>query len=209
MYNLFKEKFKEDVKAWDYFIEFIAADNYASLIYDFNHKFEWLLEDRKFAMSLMSIYDPALLKSDYYDHLGDMYYEKILKPNQSKNKDLFLITMDDAYNMVKMSVGETDAPIKILDPTIGTGRYLMAAHKIVPNALLFGVDSDLRALKIAFTNFTIHGIPGYLLHADTSVHDVEMETDEGIYNWQFANEWNSCIDKLKAKKCKIIEKSRQ
>jgi len=206
VYNLFKEKYKDSVKSWDQFIEFIAADNNASLIYQLNDKLEWLFEDKRLLKSLMTKYNPALLRSDYYDHLGDMYFEKILKPGHSQNKDLFLISMNDAYDMIKKTIGENDAPIKILDPNVGTGRYLMAAHKIVPNALLFGVDSDLRALRIVFTNFTIHSIPGYLLHADTSVHDIEMETDEGIYNWQFANEWNSCIEKLKAKKRKIKDK---
>ena len=208
MYNIFSKKFKDEVIAWDHFIDFLAVDNCGSLIYQFRHKFEWLFEDNKLVNSLMSIYNPALLRSDYYDHLGEMYFEKILNPKQSQDRNLSLMTMNDAYTMAKMSFGETDAPLKILDPVVGSGRYLMAVYKIAPNALLFGVDTDLRALRIAFTNFAIHGIQGYLLHADTRIHDTEIDTDEGIYNWQFANKWYSHIDKLKTKIKDKIQKQK-
>lgn len=76
----------------------------------------------------------------------------------------------------------------------------MAAHKTAPNALFFGVDVDLRALRIAFINFAIHGISGYLLHADSLAHDTDISTDDGIYNWHFANRWDSCMNKLKKTK---------
>lgn len=209
MYKLFTMKFKDNVKAWDYFIDFLAVDNQGRLIHQLSHKFEWLFEDNKLVNSLMSIYNPALLRSDYYDHLGEMYFEKILKPRQSQDRNLSLMTMNDAYTMAKMSFGETDAPLKILDPVVGSGRYLMAVHKIAPNALLFGVDNDIRALRVALTNFAIHGIQGYLLHADARIHDVEIDSDEGIFNWMFANKWYSCIDKLKMKKCRIADKIKQ
>ena len=199
MYGLFTVKFKDDVKAWDNFIDFLAADNQGALIHQLNHKFEWLFEDCKFANSLNNIYKPKLLETDYYDHLGDMYYEKILNHKQSQEKDLSLVTMNDAYTIMKLSFGKTSAPVNILDPTAGTGRYLMAAYKINPDAMLLGIDTDLRALRIAFTNFAIHGIPGYLLHADTRIHDIEMDTDEGMFNWNFANKWYSHIDRLKLK----------
>ena len=65
--------------------------------------------------------------------------------------------------------------------------------------MLFGIDTDLRSLRIAFTNFAIHGIQGLLLHADTRIHDIEMDTDEGMFNWNFANKWYSNIDRLKLK----------
>lgn len=208
MYNIFSKKFKDEVIAWDHFIDFLAVDNCGSLIYQFRHKFEWLFEDNKFVNSLMSIYNPTLLRSDYYDHLGEMYFEKILNPKQSQDRNLSLMTMNDAYTMAKMSFGETDAPLKILDPVVGSGRYLMAVYKIAPNALLFGVDTDLRALRIALTNFAIHGIQGYLLHADTRIHDTEIDTDEGIYNWQLANKWYSHIDKLKTKIKDKIQKQK-
>lgn len=207
VYGLFTEKFKDDKKAWDYFIEFLAVDNQGRLIHQLYHKFEWLLDDNKFTSSLMRMYNPALLRSDYYDHLGDMYFEKIIGLKQSQGNDLPLSTENDADGLIKTSFEKTIATKIILDQNAGTGRYLMAAHKINPNAMLFGVENDLRALRIAYTNFAIHNIPGYLLHADTRIHNIDMDTDEGMFNWTFANKWYSQINKLKTRKCEISNKT--
>ena len=86
--------------------------------------------------------------------------------------------------------------MNILDPAVGSGRLLMAAYKRAPHARLFGVDIDLRLVRIAFANFTIHKIPGYLLHADSLCHEIDIATEDGRNNWQHANRWYSCMDKL-------------
>lgn len=203
VYGLFTEKFKDDIKAWDHFIEFLAVDNQGGLIHQLCHKFEWLFDDNKSTNSLMRMYNPALLRSDYYDHLGDMYFEKIIGLKQSQGNDLPLSTENDADGLIKTSFENTIATKIILDQNAGTGRYLMTAHKINPNAMLFGVENDIRALRIAFTNFAIHGISGYLLHADTRIHNIDMDTDEGMFNWTFANKWYSHVDKLKTINCKM------
>lgn len=192
MYALFITKFKDRFKAWDYFLEFIAADHYGSLIYQFNHKLEWLFEDQKLTKSLLNIYDSKLLKSDYYDHLGELYFDKVIV-----DKNQSLMSHDTADKLAMLNIGNNDAPLKILDPCVGTGRYLMATARLAPNALVFGVDSNLRLLRIAYTNFLIHNIKGYVLHANKKIHDIELNTKNGIHNWQFANKWNSCIGQLK------------
>lgn len=200
MYEVLTGKFHDPYKAWDHFIEFLAVDNCGSLLYQLNHKFEWLFEDSWLADKLMKIYDPEVLRSDYYDHLGEMYLEKLVGTRQAQERGQFLTPMNVAESMAAMTIGQTDKPIRVLDPCVGTGRLLMAAHKTAPNALLFGADIDLRALQIAFANFAIHGISGYLLHADSLVHDTDISTDDGIYNWHFANRWDSCMNKLKKTK---------
>jgi hypothetical protein len=43
----------------------------------------------------------------------------------------------------------------------------------------------------------IHKIPVYMLHADISKHATNIADDDGYYNWQFANNWYSCMDDLK------------
>jgi len=200
MYDLLTEKFNDPVKAWDNFIEFLAVDNYGSLIYQLDHMFEWLFEDSRLADRLMKTYDPEKLRSDYYDHLGEMYLEKLVGTRQAQERGQFLTPMNVAESMAAMTIGQTDKPVRVLDPCVGTGILLMAAHKTAPNALFFGVDVDLRALRIAFTNFAIHGISGYLLHADSLAYDTDISTEEGRYNWQFANRWDSCMNKLKKTK---------
>ena len=197
MYDLLTDKFHDPIKAWDNLIDFVAVDNCGSLIYQINHKFEWLVEDSKLVKSIQETYNPELLQSDYYDHLGEMYLEKVVGQKQVQQRGLYLTPMNVAESMAAINVGKTDKKVKVLDPAVGTGRLLMAAYKQAPNGVFFGVDVDHRMLRIAFTNFAIHGISGYLLHADSLMHEIDISTKEGRNNWQYANKWYSCIEKLK------------
>ena len=143
MYDLLTQKFHDPVKAWDSLIEFLAVDNCGSLIHQLDHKFEWLFDDMDFAKRLTKAYDFELLKSDYYDYLGEMYLERIVGKKEAGKGGLYLTPMNVADSMAAMTIKETDKSLNILDPAVGTGRLLMGAHKRAPNALLFGVDIDL------------------------------------------------------------------
>ena len=197
MYELFSRKFNDSVRAWDSLLEFLAVDNNASLIHELDHGFEWLFADKKLLPAVLDAYDAKLLRSDFNDHLGEMYLEKIVSKTEAQKKGLFLTPVQVADALAKMTMEESLKNPTVLDPAVGTGRLLMAAYKVSPQAHLFGVDSDLRALRIATTNFFIHDIPGYLLHADSLLHETDISTEDGRYNWQFANSWYSCMDKLK------------
>lgn len=197
LYGVFAEKFNCQTLAWDRFVEFLAADNHASLIYEIRHTFRWLHGHASFADKVLKVYDNKLLKSDYYDHLGEMYLEKIVSESQAKRKGLFLVSSQTADSLAQKAIPETDERLRILDPAMGTGRLLMAAHRRAPKAFLFGVDSDLRSLRIAYTNFAVHDISAYLLHADSSRHETDISTQDGKYNWGYANNWYSCMDRLR------------
>ena len=209
MYDLISKKHNDPIKAWDSFIEFLAVDNCPPIFNQLDHKFEWLFEDKELADEIIKTYDVDLLKSDYYDHLGEMYLEKIVSKNEASRKGQFLTPMNVADAMADMTIEKTENSIKILDPAVGTGRLLMAAHKKAPNGLLFGVDIDLRALRVAFTNFAIHNISGYLLNADSLYHEIDISKVEGAQNWKYANRWYSCMDKLKPMKNVNVPTSNQ
>lgn len=197
MYDVFIEKFHDPVKSWDKLLEFLVADNSGSQIYKLNNRFEWLIQDSKLTDSVNNLYDSELLKSDYYDHLGDMYLEKIITKYAPKRKDIILTPQSLAESLAENIVKRTDMPMTILDPNVGTGRIIMAAHKIAPNATFFGVNKNLDLLRIALANLSIHNIPGYLLHADRHIHNIDLATEAGRNNWKYANMWFSCMDKLK------------
>jgi len=197
MYDLLTEKFSDPVRSWDSLVEFLAVDNCGELLYQLNHKFEWLFRDSKLAEAVMKTYDAELLRSDYYDHLGEMYLERIVSKKEAERKGRVLTPMHAADSIAQMTIQRTNEPLRILDPAVGTGRLLMAAHKIAPNSTVFGVDTDLRLLRIAFTNLAIHNISGYLLNADSLKHEINIATKDGRYNWQYANKWYSCMDRLK------------
>ena len=199
MYEILCRRFHDYDKAWDYLIEFIAVDNCPAILSQLEHKFEWLFKDKDLSDRLMSVYNPEVLKADMHDHLGDMYIENQSKSG-GKGKGQFL-TPDSVCDCIcKMTIGEakkTGRPLNILDPCVGTGRFLLYAHQYDPNANLFGVDIDLKALRVAFTNCAIHGIRAYFLHADSLFHEIDISKPEGVANWQHANKWYSCWDKLK------------
>ncbi len=196
-YDLFTSRCHDPLKAWDRFIEYIAVDNYALVLMELNHNFEWLFQDKLLVNELPKIYDNRLLRTDYYDHLGEIYFKKVLPRNSDEKKNLCLVSADIADYMVKLPGNIARHPIKILDTKVGTGRSLMAAYKKCQKSILFGVDKDIRLLRIAFANFAIHDIPGYLLNADYKKHEIDICKEDGKYNWKFSNYWSSNLDKLR------------
>lgn len=197
MYGLFTREFHDPVKSWDYMIDFLAADNCGQLLPQLDHKFEWLFENSKLVNAIKDVYDHKLLKSDYYDHLGEMYHERVISAYDAKRKGMFLTPVNVADMLSQMTLVSDKQEPNVLDPAVGTGRLLMSAYKVSPKARLFGVDIDLRALRIAFTNFAIHNVRAYLLHANSLLHEIDIAEEGGMHNWQYANSWYSCMDKLK------------
>jgi len=79
LYDAFREKFDNNAKAWDNYLEFIAADHSPLILPQLNHKFEWLMEDSELVNKIFDIYKPHLLQNDRYDYLGDIYKENCVK----------------------------------------------------------------------------------------------------------------------------------
>lgn len=197
VYGLVAREFDDRETAWDRFIEYIAAENAVSLAEQMPGFLGWLFANDRLRKQLPQTYDFRLHNSDYHDHLGDMYSEKMLSAGLGSRPTLSLTSFAHGDGLAKKLIPETANPIAILAPAVGTGGLLLAAHKRAPNAYLFGADPDLRALRIALTNFVVFDTDGYLLHADATRQETDIGTSEGRYNWQFANKWDSHMDELK------------
>lgn len=195
MYNILNEKIKDPILAWDYLIEFLATNNSAKLITKIKHNFEWLTKDNNLLSDLMTLYDPSLVEGDYHDYLGDLYQEIVAPKLKSKNHPM--LSENKAIKIAETQIGNTNKAKAILDPSVGTGRLLMAAYKIAPNAKLFGADYDIRKLRIAYTNLASHNIPAYLLHANPKKHEIDISKYNGRYNWEHANQWHETKDQLR------------
>ena len=194
LYDAFREKFDNNAKAWDNYLEFIAADHSPLILPQLNHKFEWLMEDSELVNKIFDIYKPHLLQNDRYDYLGDIYKENCVK---EEYRDNFLIPHEVAQAHSVMTIGKTDKEINILEPMAQTGRRILMGYELAPNASYFGVESNLKLARIALTNILIHNIKGYILHANRHFHEIEMNEEFGKHNWQYCNKWYSQIDKLK------------
>lgn len=60
---------------------------------------------------------------------------------------------------------------KILDPTCGSGRNLLAYYARQPENYFFGSDIDLDCCKMSIINFAWHGITGEIVHKDALSSD--------------------------------------
>jgi len=195
MYELFLAKFGDAVKAWDRFLELLAADHNALYVQEFDHKFEWLLKDSKFGEKLMKIYDPKLLRSDYHDHLGDMYIDIFPKDWGKRGLDPETNKLEDYTELLGKE--KKSKELRILDMAARTGRLLMLAYQRFPKAILFGVEKNKRLYRIALTNFAIFDIPGYLINANSETDEIDLKSKNGRDNWENANLWNPPTGKLK------------
>ncbi len=195
-YNVFHERYSDSILAWDRFIEFIAGDHCPHLVTELDHHYDWFFSDKDLADKIIQNYNLELLHSDRSDHLGDMYIQKLVTKADAERRGLFLTPESVANLTAAMTIPVTEEKVTVLDPCVGSGRLLMAAHQRAPNGIFFGVDTDLRILRVAYTNLAIHGIKGYLLHADSLLHNTDISTEEGRENWKYSNHWNSHMDKL-------------
>jgi type I restriction-modification system DNA methylase subunit len=119
------------------------------------------------AEKLIKQYDLELIKSSRYDYLGDLYLENVISKTEVARKGLMLTPQPIVDLMCQMTLGKTDGKINILDPYVGTGRFLLTANTYAPNAGLFGVDNNITMIRTAFTNAAIHIVTMYLLNADS------------------------------------------
>ncbi len=183
IYDLFFKKFKDERTSWDHFIEFIAIDNQGSLFFEIPHKFEWLFEDQNFCKSVLDIYDSKLIRSDYYDHLGELYFKRVIKQSEK------LISLKQADTIILNYLEKTDKQIKILIPNAQTGRVIMAVKEIANKAMVYGIEPDIRLYRIALTNMIIHNIKGYILCTNKPRSDVNDIVNDSKNKWKYANAW--------------------
>ncbi len=197
MYSILFEEFSDYEEAWDCLIEFLIFSNDPKFLFIVNHKFEWLFQNSKLADRLMKVYDLQLLQSDKHDYLGDLLIK--YKNELGFDYDPNSVTPSDEIveSLVKKNIKPTDKQIRILDLGTSTGRFLLKISEIVPNAVIFAIDKDIRLLRIAFANCAIHNIQANLLCADYLIHDFDHSTEDGKHNWQYVNKWYPCWDKLR------------
>ena len=196
MYDLFQREFSEPMAAWDRFIEFLAVDHQWHLVYQLDHHFQWLAERKKLVSDVSCIYRPELLTKYSWDFLGDLYFDRVLGSQRAREQHLAL-TPEQVADIVCQADLENGDKTAVLDPSAGTGRVLLAAWGRFPTLRLYGIEKDIRLARIALTNFAIHGIEAYVLNADPALHETDLSKPDGRQNWQYANNWNPCWDKLK------------
>jgi type I restriction-modification system DNA methylase subunit len=188
MLSALEEKFHGDyTRSFDVLLEFLAVNNRPYVLEQIPDRLEWLFSDLKTYERLVEAYDCEAVKRDF-DSLGDIYIDNLGKISQS-SRGQFFSPEEVCRFMAKMVAADRtekkDGKILVCDPAVGSGRMLLAAYdEFGDDAAYFGVDIDLRALRIAFINASCRGIEDfYLLHADSLLHDTRPNSP----NWKYAN----------------------
>ena len=159
MFEVLHGKANDYSVAYEWLLEFLVADHLPSMVHQFDGKLEWLLKDEALYAQVVSIYKEGFeaIHADGYDYLGDGYVELQGRFSQGI-KGQFLTPPHICDMMAQMLLFRdgSEEPVTVLDPCVGTGRMLIAAHKYAPNATLYGIDIDNRAIRTAFANACIH-----------------------------------------------------
>jgi type I restriction-modification system DNA methylase subunit len=196
LFNALKHHFNDYTEAYDKLLEFLIVDFCPIALRAIPGNLSWLTENEKLYSDLVSTYNPDIIKSSMKDHLGALYCE-IQGQRAAQSKGQFITPYNVCKMMAEMQMQGSQEQVTVLDPCCGTGSMLLAAHEANPNAIVFGVDIDLRAVRTCLINFAIHNIKGYVLHADALRHDTSLGTDAGRENWKYANRWDSHYNELK------------
>ena len=198
MFKALYDEYNDSNLAYERLLEFLAVDNCPPIIQDIEGHLGWFFENEDVREKLIKAYDVKAVQSERYDHLGDLYLENVIGEYEAKKRKLYFTPHSVAEALAKMTLeGNTKEKPNVLDPAVGSGRLLMAAHEYCPSARLYGVDNSLPLIRTAFTNAAIHSIPMYLLHADSLRHLTDISLPKGRENWRHANRWQSHMDELK------------
>lgn len=104
--------------------------------------------------------------------------------------------------MAKQTPCEVEAP-KILDPSCGSSRLLLAYHAEWKNikATYYGIDRDKICAQMSALNMLFHGMHGFIIHGNT----LSLETFSGYeVNWKINVLGLPHIRPMKKEACKAL-----
>ncbi|MFA7709921.1 MAG: N-6 DNA methylase [Candidatus Neomarinimicrobiota bacterium] len=185
-------------EAYDRMIEFLTCDYNEYFLLKIPGS-KWMFDkDSEIRKKIFENYNIGIheeIANDKYDYLGEIYMD-IQGCKEANRKGQYITPMHLCDLMVGMTMNLGNGPIRVLDPCIGTGRFAIAVSNINPDARIFGVDIDNRAIQTAICNSCIFKIHGFYLHADSLLHIIDIKYEEGRKNWRFANQWVSHFSEM-------------
>lgn len=111
----------------------------------------------------------AVTEQYQVDVLGDAY-EAFGMQAENFGQHFTPHATSEAMAEMQMTVQERetdDEPLRIADPTCGSGRLLIAAARRAPDGDFHGVDKDPMCAKMAAINLTLFGLSGVIVHGDS------------------------------------------
>ena len=151
-------------------------------------------------------------KNGWYDYLGIFYENVVQTKYKAGARGQFFTPADVCQPMIKLTIDDdVDYTNKLVnDCCCGSGRFLLAGHSLMPNAIMIGADLDDIACKMAVLNFYIHGVRGSILHMNSlslecfkcwrvnnylnyglPIPHIELVNENEVYNFFGVNKYDS------------------
>ncbi len=140
-------------KSWyeDEYLETIAKYKDSELRHEFPKAFAYLVTEM----------EERVVSSLGNDVLGDFFEQNISNGRNGQFFTPYPICkfMASITHTDKVCDNETIEPLRILDPACGSGRMLLASHRINgPGNDYYGIDINLTCVKMAALNLFLNGI---------------------------------------------------
>ncbi len=126
------------------------------------------------SLDVLLEYRAAQEKGDVIDLFGDTYMALASK-DKARLGQFFTpmnVAMLSAFLTESKAEKETE---NILDPCCGSGRMLLAKHKLHPATVCVGSDLDLTCVKMTTLNFCLNKIRGCVYHMDGLTLDYKSD----------------------------------
>jgi type I restriction enzyme M protein len=107
-----------------------------------------------------------LVDIEWFDALGTIY-EAISSQSKKSFLGQFFTPQSLCDMMAYIQIPEDMRGKRVLDPSCGSGRTLLAAHVRAPGNEMYGQDLDPICAKMCAINMAIHGCAGYVVCGDT------------------------------------------
>lgn len=104
----------------------------------------------------VTIMDKQTISKSWYDAFGDLFMATVVSSSGQKYKGQFFTPPHICDLMSAIISGTKHPKTKILDPTCGSGRLLLAHHALYPQDILVGKDISITCCMMTVCNFLVH-----------------------------------------------------
>jgi hypothetical protein len=128
-------------------------------------------------------------KQDPWDHLGDVFTETGIS-NDRLGQALTPKPIVDM--MTEMTIPEEVKEVQtIMDPAVGTGRFLLEASRLRPKAplILFGVEIDLYLYRACLVNMAMFSNHPYSIICGNTLRLDPEKSGPASPIWDLGNQW--------------------
>lgn len=130
-------------------------------------------ELNRFSLALAAMineYEEKSQDGDWCDVLGT-FFEEVNSASTAQRSGQFFTPKVVCDLMAMMLEGDEKDDIKVIDPTCGSGRNLIAANRLDPRNrhrhFYVAQDLDSRCVNMTVLNYVMYGMRGIVVHMDT------------------------------------------